>query len=542
MSWSCVPSPITPILRPFPNYATVYCYTLLSGRESGREEKDSIQDTEYSSSLQRASMWWSNAAKLIPFLLASSLDTRRVSPPRPHDDTTPPNAVATVKTITTPQTPSDLSRDFFSVYQDLGQPGPIFKQVTPTLRFSYVTPTINGKSTWSTIVDVPEELKPSAAGTKKPIGLYLPGLDGYGISAFRNQFDDLADNFELWRLTIQPDDRSPFTEIVQVIAKFVEDVAADADGRPIVLIGESCGGLLAAAVSLRLQREQKKSNTSKSPLLQGLVLVNPATSFEQTNWDTLVPIMASLDTNIDRGASDSSNSDDLNAYEVVGSLLLSYLVPDGDQMRRILDAILGLPELDFPLTDPDQIQEIMKATVEGFKGTGEKLPGDMLKHRVNWLAVGAPLVNARLPELDLQTLVLVGKEDKLMPSASEGDRLVRTLPKCEKLEVSGRGHFVLDENVNLTEAILFSKIDPMKWKETKKKYDIVLDWKIPRPEKIASVIESSVKPFRIAHSPVFMSTDKNRKRWMGLSKVPRQDGPVLFVANHQYGKCSRDVR
>jgi hypothetical protein len=51
-----------------------------------------------------------------------------------------------------------------------------------------------------------------------------------------------------------------------------------------------------------------------------------------------------------------------------------------------------------------------------------------------------------------------------------------------------------------------------------------------------------VKPFRIAHSPVFMSTDKNRKRWMGLSKVPRQDGPVLFVANHQYGKCSRDVR
>jgi hypothetical protein len=198
--------------------------------------------------------------------------------------------------------------------------------------------------------------------------------------------------------------------------------------------------------------------------------------------------------------------------------------------------------LDFPLTDPDQIQEIMKATVEGFKGTGEKLPGDMLKHRVNWLAVGAPLVNARLPELDLQTLVLVGKEDKLMPSASEGDRLVRTLPKCEKLEVSGRGHFVLDENVNLTEAILFSKIDPMKWKETKKKYDIVLDWKIPRPEKIASVIESSVKPFRIAHSPVFMSTDKNRKRWMGLSKVPRQDGPVLFVANHQFGKCSRDVR
>jgi pimeloyl-ACP methyl ester carboxylesterase len=478
-------------------------------------------------------MWWSNAAKLVPFLLASSLDTSTKSPPRPHDDTTPVAAAIT----TAPQTPTDLSNDFFRMYKDLEKPGPIFKEVAPTLRFSYVTPTIDGESTWSTIVDVPEELKPSATGTKKPIALYLPGLDGYGISAFRNQFDDLADNFELWRLIIQPSDRSPFTEIVQIIANFVKDVAAEADGRPITLIGESCGGLLASAVALRLQREQKNSSTSTSPLLQGLVLVNPATSFEQTNWDTLVPIMASLDTNIGK----DSATEDLNAYEVIGSLLLSYLVPDGNQMQRIMDSILGLPELDFPVTDPDQIQEIMKATVEAFKGTGEKLPGDMLKHRVNWLTVGAPIVNARLPELDLQTLVLVGKEDKLMPSAGEADRLVRTLPKCEKIEVAGRGHFVLDENVNLTEAILFSKIDPMKWKETKKKYDMVLDWKIPGPEKVASAIESSVKPFRIAHSPIFMSTDKNNKRWMGLSKVPRQDGPVLFVANHQFGKWSHSV-
>jgi pimeloyl-ACP methyl ester carboxylesterase len=480
-------------------------------------------------------MWWSNSAKLIPFLLASSLDTKTVSPPRLHDHTTP----TAVAITTTPDTPSDLSRDFFRVFQDLERPGPIFKQATPTLRFSYVTPTIDGESTWSTIVDVPEELKPSASGTKKPIGLYLPGLEGYGISAFRNQFDDLADNFELWRLTIQPDDRTPFTEIVQVIAKFVEDVAADADGRPIVLIGESCGGLLAAAVSLRLQRELKKSGKASSPLLQGLVLVNPATSIEQTNWDTLAPIMASLDTNIGRNA--LASSDDLNAYEILGSLLLFFLIPDGDQIRRVLDAILGLPDLDVPLLGPDQIQDIMKAVVEGFKGTGEMLPGDMLKHRVNWLAVGAPIVNARLGELKLQTLVLVGKEDRFIPSASEADRLVRTLPNCEKLEVPGRGHFVLDDKVNLTEAILFSKIDPMKWKETKKKYDIVLDWKIPGPEKIASVIESSVKPFRIAHSPVFMSTDKMRKRWMGLSKIPKQDGPVLFVANHQFGKYCRDV-
>jgi hypothetical protein len=252
----------------------------------------------------------------------------------------------------------------------------------------------------------------------------------------------------------------------------------------------------------------------------------------------LIPIMTTLDTNV--GQSASASSEELNAYEVLGSLLLFILVPDPDQIRNVLETILGLPDLNFPRIGPDQIQEILKAIVEGFKGTGQVLPGDMLEHRINWLSVGAPIVNARLAELDLQTLVLVGKGDRLIPSASEANRLVRTLPNCEKLEVPGRGHFVLDDKVNLTEAILFSKIDPMKWKETKKKYDMVLDWKIPGPEKMASGSES-VRPFRIAHSPVFMSTDKNSKRWMGLSKIPKQDGPVLFVANHQFGKCSHDV-
>jgi pimeloyl-ACP methyl ester carboxylesterase len=459
-------------------------------------------------------MWWSNAVKLVPFLLASSLDTATV--PRTSSITT---------LDTKPLTPTDLSRNFFKVYQDLERPGPIFDQVTPTLRFSYVTPTIDGESTWSTIVDVPEELKPGTS--KKPIAIYLPGLDGYGISAFKDQFDDLADNFEFWRLTVQPNDRSSFIEIVGAITKFIQGVAADVDGRPIVLIGESCGGLIASATALRLQREDKEKTT---PTLQGLVLVNPATSFEQTNWDTLVPILTSLDN------ASNSSSDDLTAYEVVGSLLLSYLIPDTDQMRRIGEAIMDLPGLDIPVTAQDQIDEIMKATVEGFKGTGERLPGDMLEHRVKWLSVGSPIVNARLPELNLQTLVVVGREDKLMPSAREADRLVSTLPLCEKLVVPGRGHFVLDETVNLTEAILFSKIDPLKWKETKKAYDVVLDWKMPSAETVASAIDKSVKGLQVAHSPVFISTDKNKKRWMGLSKVPKLDGPVLFVGNHQFGK------
>jgi hypothetical protein len=87
------------------------------------------------------------------------------------------------------------------------------------------------------------------------------------------------------------------------------------------------------------------------------------------------------------------------------------------------------------------------------------------------------------------------------------------------------------------EAIIYSDIDPLKWKEGgKEKYDPILDWTLPPKEVIDSAIENSVKQLRNIHSPVFFSTDKAGKRWMGLSKLPREQGPLLFVANHQFSK------
>ena len=44
----------------------------------------------------------------------------------------------------------------------------------------------------------------------------------------------------------------------------------------VVLLGESFGGMLAAGVAI-----------TNSTQLQGLVLANPATSFDQTDWPTV---------------------------------------------------------------------------------------------------------------------------------------------------------------------------------------------------------------------------------------------------------------
>jgi pimeloyl-ACP methyl ester carboxylesterase len=359
----------------------------------------------------------------------------------------------------------------------------------------------------------------------KPVAIYLPGLGGFGISAV-TQFDDLANAFQFWRCALSRDDRSSFSEVVQTTVEFIENYVNETD---ILLIGESCGGLFALATALKLQSAESKAMRK----LRGIVLVNPATSFDQTPWDLIVPFL----TNLEYLDTNQSRREGLTPYSVLGSLVLSSLVPDFEQYRRIVEAIADLPELDVPPSSLQQVVDINDAAVSSFKLTQARMPPELLRHRLRWLTTGTKIVNARLHHLKgvVPTLVVAGQEDRVLPSSQEADRLVAQLD-AEKLIVPRRGHFVLDENVNLTEAILYSKINPLGWKHNKTVYDPILDWKMPPRDKIDKVIEESVQPSRVAQSPVFFSTDRNGKRWKGLTKFPKVDGPLLIVGNHQFGK------
>jgi pimeloyl-ACP methyl ester carboxylesterase len=396
--------------------------------------------------------------------------------------------------------PSDATREFQKLYDDLGRGAASdrYVQATPTLRFMHVS-------------------APTSTAGQKPLAFYLPGLDGYGISAATNQFDDLSRAFDLWRLFIEPTDRSSFLQVTQTICGFLDELQANHTNTHITLIGESMGGLLAAAVVLQTNAR-----------LDGLVLVNPATSFDQTAWDQLVPILTSLKY-IDM------NTDAPTPYSVFGSLILSTVVPDGDQMRRIVEALVNSLGMTFP-PSLEQLQDIINLTASAFSDTEARLPPELLEHRIQWLSIGAPIVNSRLSQINSPTLVLVGQQDKLLPSAQEANRIVSMMPNAKKLVVRNRGHFVLDENVNLTEAIMYSDIDPWKRKERRKKFDVITDWKLPPRDVIDQVAEQTVTPLRNAHSPIFFSTDSNGKRWKGLGKIPDGQGPLLIVGNHQFGK------
>jgi len=300
----------------------------------------------------------------------------------------------------------------------------------------------------------------------------------------------------------------------------VKDSTNDANlntPREIILVGESFGGLLTCAVAMALNNTK-----SKKFILKGMTLVNPATSFDETNWEQFVPLLTSLrylETQEDI-VDDSGNFNFVNKlptpYSVLGGVALAATVPDSKQYSGILDFILGN-------VGTASNEEMLAASGEGFRLLAEYLPAKALEERVlKWLPVGSSVVNnvERLSVLDVPTLIIAGNDDNMLPTKDEANRLGKLLPDCVKMDVSGSGHFVLDERVNLTEVLLDSHIDPLDIQKNSPPYDPVRDWKLPPDHVVRAVIEKRVKPTRERASPVFFSTDSTGQRRRGVSQVP----------------------
>lgn len=120
--------------------------------------------------------------------------------------------------------------------------------------------------------------------------MYLPGIDGTGLAAFR-QFPSISQDFALSTFTVPITDRSSFTELVQICAGFMRQVAADSSPtRPIYLLGESFGGILALAVGIEAPEA-----------IDRIVLVNPATSFLDSPWAEVRQFLANVHLRMNSG-------------------------------------------------------------------------------------------------------------------------------------------------------------------------------------------------------------------------------------------------
>ena len=254
-----------------------------------------------------------------------------------------------------------------------------------------------------------------------PLLVFLPGIDGTGYTP-ASQFPQLAERFDLRTFLIPVHDRTPLEGLVQIVKQYVEyEIETAPRRRPIYLCGESFGGILALL-----------AGEACGAAVNRLILVNPATSFQDSIWSTVGGVIPAL----------PPQAYDLLPFAISPLLgnplnLASKAVDSRDPLpNQAVQAVGGLFRL-LPVLD--NLKEI--------------LPQDTLAWKLRLLDEGSTRVTAALPRIRQRTLVIAGEVDLLVPSLQESDRLKRALPFCSVKVVEGAGHALLQENVSLCEVL-----------------------------------------------------------------------------------------
>ena len=283
----------------------------------------------------------------------------------------------------------------------------------------------------------------------KPILLYLPGFDGTTLAPFL-QFPALGEEFDVKAMQVSMDDRSTFEELKDLVVNFlVEESIYGRIGETyrLYLMGESFGGILATEVAATLQSNQQYRNFVR---LEGLILVNPATSYLRSELYRLGPPIAN---------SKWARPIEIFPYILGLSTKLVPLFLDEGLALRQLVTILSSKGLPAVLNTP--LREAYMGRVALTLASRLKfMPKDTLKWRLReWLEWGNAVFEDRLEVLksgitegeddlgmlrvsqQVRTLIVVGEYDKTLPSVDEANRLsAQVFRDCVVHIVTGAGH------------------------------------------------------------------------------------------------------
>ncbi|KAL1225366.1 Phytyl ester synthase 1 [Cardamine amara subsp. amara] len=328
-----------------------------------------------------------------------------------------------------------------------------------------------------------------------PTLLFLPGLDGTGMGLVPHH-KALGKAFHVWCLHIPVHDRTPFDGLVKVVEDVLKQEQATRPNKPIYLVGDSFGGCLALAVAAR--------NRSLDLVL---ILVNPATSFEKSPLQPLLPILEMV-------------PEDLH-FTV--PYVLSFIMGDPIKM-----ATLGIDnQLPASIKMEELRQRLTKTMLPLLSDLGEIIPRETLLWKLKLLRSGAAYANSRIHAVQAEVLVLASGKDMMLPSQEEAKRLHGILKNCKVRCFKDNGHtLLLEDSISLLTVIKGTCKYRRSWR-----YDFVSDFLPPSKGELDYALNETLGLLRTAVSSVFLSTMEDGRIVKGLAGVPGE-GPVLLVGYH----------
>lgn len=349
--------------------------------------------------------------------------------------------------------------------------------------------------------------RPLAERSSLPYLLYLPGIDGTGLAAYK-QFPGLAEAFDLVAFSVPPHDRTKFPRLVEIVEQFLEAEVKDfPPERPVYLLGESFGGILAIAVA------------AARPEVNRVILVNPATSYERSLWPVLGPLLPQVPKEM---------------YEAVPIAL-----------APVLGNPLSLASAGVNRSAP--LQEQAGAFAQGLTNLIPQLsaltnilPPQTLAWKLRLLAAGCKFVENKYGEVQQRVLLLIGDGDWLIPSSAEGERLEKMLPRCSLKVLRGRSHALLQEaGVDLVQILreegFYVQRRTMSapvCSRSREAFGAAKPIELPTRIELDKLADKTLGWLRRLTSPVYFTRDASGNVQQGICGIP-SDRPLLFVGNHQ---------
>jgi pimeloyl-ACP methyl ester carboxylesterase len=198
--------------------------------------------------------------------------------------------------------------------------------------------------------------------------------------------------FDIRCLSMPPDDLTSWDGLVQQVVQLIESEQQLIPSRPTYLCGESFGGCLALKLSARFPQ-----------LCDRLILINPASSFSGQPWLMM-------------GAAVTPWIPD-SLYRVSTLGLLPFLIAPQRVSHQSRHALLTA----------------MKSVTAASAAWRLSLLGQFSLEQL-------PLARIKQP-----TLVLAAGADRLLPSVTEAEKLVKYLPNAQKIILPDSGHACLLE-------------------------------------------------------------------------------------------------
>lgn len=345
-----------------------------------------------------------------------------------------------------------------------------------------------------------------------PVLIYLPGIDGTGLAAFK-QFPVLMEHFNFMTFVTPPGDRSSYGDLVNSLEDFIMNALGDLPAsQPVYVMGESFGGLLALSVAGRCPG-----------IIDRVVLVNPATSYTQSLWPLIGPVLLQTPS------------------EMYGALPILLAPVLGNPINLLRSSLDGLQDGSSVLEQAVSLVEGALGLLQQLPILAEILPRDTLEHKLKLLQDGCDSVE--FDKIAQRVFILVGDQDLLLPSDREAERLEKLLARGYVRIEKGRSHSLLQEQgINIVSIMKQEGFytDVRKLSAQIEKRPKVSTFGTPGPIELPTEIElkrygSRVTQFsRTLSSPVFISTSEDGMRSFGLGVLPTPgERPIIFVGNHQ---------